>query len=116
MDQIFIRNYIMIRTFGSLKYNYYFAYDILKNKGSIIFDIEFKKLKSQFQKYIYRQLTSSNCSFPFFGVWRVLEIRLSGGWEKFELSYTKRGATEKHIFDSKRVEDIRLKLAPPPPA
>ncbi len=57
--------------------------------------------------------TSSNYPFPFFGVWRVLEFRLSGGWEKFELSQTKRGAPEKNIFDSKRVEDIRLKLAPP---
>ncbi len=50
---------------------------------------------------------------PFFGVWRVLKFRLSGGWEKFELSQAEGRLPENNSFVLKRVQNIRLKLAPP---
>ncbi len=43
----------------------------------------------------------------------MLKFRLSGGWEKFELSQTERGVSENNNFVLKRVQNIRLKLAPP---
>ncbi len=43
----------------------------------------------------------------------MLDFRLSGGWKIFVLSKSVGDPARKYFFVSKRVQDIRLKLAPP---
>ncbi len=89
--------------------NYYLIIRICHSKINLL--IVWYKDSSTYLNFFY---CNSWHLFPFpFELVRVLDFRLKWGCEIFSLKSTSRYRNEKPKFETKRVKDIRFKLAPP---